>query len=169
LKIFSSFRKRFGKAIKLVLVGPSLNGKQQAFAKQEGLIDEIIRLSEISERLLRALYSTAVALVFPSLYEGFGWPPLEAQACGCPVVASPLGSLSEILEKGGILIDPKNHEEYAKTIHRLHEDIEFRDQEIRRGSSNANRFDATKTASEYLSLYKQVVSRKTYLSESQQS
>ena len=160
LGIFSSFRKRFGNTVKLVLVGPSLNEKQREFAKQEGFIDEIVQLAQVSEELLRALYSTALALIFPSLYEGFGWPPLEAQACGCPVIASPLGSLSEILEKGGILIDPENHEEYAETINRLREDIEFRDQEIKRGSTNATRFDAKKTVSEYLSVYKQAVARK---------
>ena len=120
-------------------------------------MDEIVRIDQVSTELLRALYSTAQALIFPSLYEGFGWPPLEAQSCGCPVVASPLGSLSEILEKGGILIDPENYGGYTEAINRLETDVGFRDQEIEKGFSNARRFDAKKTVAEYLTVYERVI------------
>ena len=108
--------------MKLVLVGPPLSDSQCVFAKKEGCHKDIIQVADITDDLLRALYSNALALVFPSLYEGFGWPPLEAQACGCPVVASPLGSLSEILENGGgwphvstlQRTDPPIHDRYRK-------------------------------------------------------
>ena len=160
LRIFSSFRKRFGKSVKLVLVGPPLNERQWSYAKQGGFAEDILVAHRADNELLQALYSLAIALIFPSLYEGFGWPPLEAQACGCPVVASPLGSLSEILEKGGVLIDPEDHAEYAETINRLNEDDEFRDQEIERGFSNAGRFDANKTVAEYILTYERVIESK---------
>lgn len=161
LQIFSSFRRKREGQTKLVLVGPPLSDNQCAFAKKEGFHKDIIQVADITDEELRALYSSALALVFPSLYEGFGWPPLEAQACGCPVVASPLGSLSEILEKGGILIDPKNKEGYAETINRLAGDREFRKVEIKHGHSNAERFDAKRTVSEYHSIYKKLIGRKS--------
>jgi len=161
LQIFSSFRKKSVGQMKLVLVGPPLSDNQCVFAKKEGFHKDIIQVADITDVLLRALYSRALAFVFPSLYEGFGWPPLEAQACGCPVVASPLGSLSEILEKGGILIDPKNKEEYAENINRLAGNREFREVAIKRGLSNAERFDSKKTVSEYLSIYKKLIERKS--------
>ena len=160
LRIYSTYRKRFSEGMKLVLVGPPLNERQRSLALKEGFIDEITWIDQASTELLRALYSTARALIFPSLYEGFGWPPLEAQSCGCPVVASPLGSLSEILENGGILIDPSDKERYASAINRLEKDIGFRDQEIEKGFSNAKRFDAKKTVAEYLSVYDHVIKRK---------
>ncbi len=157
LEIYSTHRKMFGAGMKLLLVGPPLNERQRSFASKEGFMDEIVRIDQVSTELLRALYSTAQALIFPSLYEGFGWPPLEAQSCGCPVVASPLGSLSEILEKGGILIDPENYGGYTEAINRLETDVGFRDQEIEKGFSNARRFDAKKTVAEYLTVYERVI------------
>lgn len=160
LDVFSLFRKRFGKPIQLVLVGPPLNKEQSSFAIREGFMDDVIVVESSSTEVLRALYSKALALVFPSLYEGFGWPPLEAQACGCPVIASPLGSLSEILADGGILEHPDNLEAYASTLLRLEDDTTFRKREIARGHENAKRFDARNTTNGYLETYQDILARR---------
>ena len=146
--------------MQLVLVGPPLNKEQSSFAIREGFIDDVIVVESSSTEVLRALYSNALALVFPSLYEGFGWPPLEAQACGCPVIASPLGSLSEILADGGILEHPDNLEAYASTLLRLEDDTTFRKREIARGHANAKRFDARNTTSGYLETYQDILARR---------
>ena len=65
---------------------------------------------------LRALYTAAQALLFPSLYEGFGWPLLEAQSCGCPVITSNRPPMTEVAGAGALLIDPESEQEAAQTI-----------------------------------------------------
>jgi len=160
LGVFSLFRKSFGQPVQLALVGPPLNKEHSSYAIREGFIDEVIVVESSSTEVLRALYSKAIALVFPSLYEGFGWPPLEAQACGCPVIASPLGSLSEILANGGIIEHPDNLEAYASTLSRLENDDVFRNQEITKGHKNAKRFDAQNTITAYLKTYEDILARR---------
>ncbi len=75
-------------APRLVMVGPPPGGMMPAVLKEAGLWENVTVLTGVSDETLRALYNMAAALVFPSIAEGFGWPILEAQACGCPVVTT---------------------------------------------------------------------------------
>lgn len=89
---------------------------------------------------LSALYRGAIALVFPSLYEGFGLPPVEAMACGIPVLTSNVCSLPEIVGDAGILIDPLDVDSIAEGIRRLVQDSEMRECLRRRGLARARHF-----------------------------
>lgn len=80
----------------LVFVGPELEQNLMELASRHGVADQVRTLQEVSHEELRALYARATALVFPSLQEGFGWPLIEAQACGCPVFTSNLPPMNEI-------------------------------------------------------------------------
>lgn len=80
------------------------------------ITERVIRVGHVLEKDLPALYSTADVFVFPSLIEGFGLPPLEAMACGTPVVASDGSSLPEVVGHAGLLVDPLNVNEWAETL-----------------------------------------------------
>jgi glycosyltransferase involved in cell wall biosynthesis len=97
--------------LKLVLVGPvpqteELTEKTEHWLKENP--KELIVLSDLSESGLLTLYERANALIFPSLIEGFGWPPLEARSLGCPVIASKTGAMDDILGSAASYVDPKS-------------------------------------------------------------
>jgi glycosyltransferase involved in cell wall biosynthesis len=87
----------------------------RAFCRERDLGDAIEFVSPSNEQM-RALYSGALAFLFPSLEEGFGWPVLEAQACGCPVITSDRPPMTEIAGRGAILINPENAAAAAQII-----------------------------------------------------
>ena len=89
---------------------------------------------------LPALYSAATALAFPSLYEGFGFPPAEAMACGTPVVASNVSSLPEVVGNAGLQVDPFDVDALAEALVRLTEDNDLRAELRKRGFEQASRF-----------------------------
>jgi glycosyltransferase involved in cell wall biosynthesis len=95
---------------------------------------------------LAALFRGAIALVFPSLYEGFGLPPVEAMACGVPVLTSNLCSLPEVVGDAGILIDPSDTEAIADGMRRLVEDSDLRQTLRQRGLLRASRYTWSRTA-----------------------
>src|SRR5277367_2456092 len=107
IQIFAALRKysQF-QNVKLVLAGKRLSSQMRQDCKASGFENEIIERLEISNEELRALYSGAIALLFPSREEGFGWPILEAQACGCPVITSNRPPMTEIAGEGAVFIDP---------------------------------------------------------------
>jgi glycosyltransferase involved in cell wall biosynthesis len=89
---------------------------------------------------LRALYSSCRAFIYPSLYEGFGLPPLEAMACGAPVIASRIAALQETLADAAALVDPLDVEALARSIIAVLEDGRHRDRLIERGHARAAEF-----------------------------
>lgn len=93
-----------------------------------------------------ALLSGALAFVFPSLYEGFGLPVLEAQACGCPVIASVTSSLPEVCGEAALLVDPRDAHAIADAMHRIRVEPALRDSLIERGFANVSRFSWTSCA-----------------------
>ena len=104
-----------------------------------------------------ALLSGALAFVFPSLYEGFGLPVLEAQACGCPVITSGTSSLSEVARDAALLVDPSDTSAIAKGMQRIATDPALRKSLIERGLANARRFSWTACAQTVLSVIEQFV------------
>jgi glycosyltransferase involved in cell wall biosynthesis len=108
IEAFAAVAREPGVTAKLVLVGKS---KGQAAAlerlvEQHGLRDRVVFTSFVPEDQLVLLYNRAALFIYPSLYEGFGLPPLEAMACGCPVVASNVTAMPEVLGDAALLVDP---------------------------------------------------------------
>ena len=101
---------------------------------------------------LPALYSLASVFVYPSLYEGFGYPPLEAMACGVPVITSNTSSLPEVVGDAGIMLDPRDDAALAASIQRVLEDRELRSTLGRKGLEQATRFRWQTTADQTLAI-----------------
>lgn len=122
-----------------------------------GLQNHVIFTGFIPDEDLPAVYNLADALVFPSLYEGFGIPVLEAMACGCPVITTKTGCTSEVAGDAAILVDPRNLSEISGAIQRVISDTPLRVQMVQKGFSQASRFSWEKTARQTLDLMEKLV------------
>jgi glycosyltransferase involved in cell wall biosynthesis len=107
---------------------------------------------------MEAVLRNCFAFVFPSLYEGFGLPPLEAMARGVPVVASRCASLPEVVGDGGLLFDPCEPQEFAEKISLLMDDQALREDLSARGRERSQRFSSLESARATLSLYEEILS-----------
>ena len=105
-------------------------------------------MGQISDDELPVLYSMAEMLVFPSLYEGFGLPPLEAMSCGCPTVVSKAASIPEVCGDASVYFDPEREEEMAEAIARVAMDAELKKKLIQHGLERVKLFSWEKTAYE---------------------
>jgi len=114
------------------------------------LQDRVRFLGYLPKEDLPFLYNLASVFVFPSLYEGFGLPPLEAIACGTPVIASRTSSLPEVVGRAGLLVNPKSVSEIKEALEEVLTDTVLRDKLIRLGLLQAKRFSWEKTAREIL-------------------
>ena len=124
--------------------------------KQGGLEERILFPGYVDEADLAALYSGALGYVFPSLYEGFGIPVLEAQACGVPVMTSNNSSLPEVAGDAALLVDPTDVDAIADAILRLATDDGLRASLVERGLENVKRFSWAKCARETLEVLESV-------------
>jgi len=104
-----------------------------------------------------ALYRRAAAFIFPSRYEGFGLPPLEAMACGAPVVGSDAASIPEVVGRAGVLLHPDDAEGMAGALIQLAIDEDFRSKLSRRALTQAAHFSWERTAQETLRAYRDVM------------
>jgi len=109
------------------------------------------------ERALIGLYNLATIFVYPSFYEGFGLPILDAQASGCPVITSNISSMPEVAGKGAILINPNNIIDIAKAMKKLIQNKGFRNELIKRGYKNMRNFSWTKCARETENIYEATI------------
>ncbi|MEW6094914.1 MAG: glycosyltransferase family 1 protein [bacterium] len=120
------------------------------------LQEDVIFTGYVPNEELPALYSGAEIFVFPSLYEGFGMPVIEAMACGTPVITSNITSLPEVVKDAGILIDPFNVEEITKAMSQLLTDTNLQTKLREKGLLRAKLFSWGKTARETLAVYKEL-------------
>jgi len=111
----------------------------------------------VNEDLLKQYVVHSDALVFPSLYEGFGLPPLEAMACGCPVVVSNIASLPEVCGNAAFYVDPYNMESVAEGIYRVLMDESLRQSLIQKGLERAKLFSWQRSAKEHLKIFEEVL------------
>lgn len=109
----------------------------------------------LSDDELAAFYHRACLFVYPSLVEGFGWPPLEAQSCGCPVISGSGGALAETLGDSAVLCDASEKEKFATEIHRILNDESLRRNLVAKGYQNVLRFDRKAMAERYFTFYTQ--------------
>jgi glycosyltransferase involved in cell wall biosynthesis len=110
-------------------------------------------LGFVPDKQLPDLYRAADIFVYPSLYEGFGMPPLEAMACGCPVIASPNGSLREVLGSAAAMIDPEDIHSITRELYVLGTDSSARNRFRAAGLAHARKFDWAVTAAQTLKVY----------------
>lgn len=139
--------------LKLVLAGGVWEKFKKELTDTIGDFDQskIEVLGYVKDEDLPNLYSNALMFIYPSLYEGFGLPVLEAMKCGCPVITSNVSSLPEVIGQAGIQINPKNDEELINAFEKMYYDRFFRKLCIERGLIRAKNFSWGKCASELLS------------------
>ncbi len=135
--------------LSLVLSGGKLSSPQQARLEQSDALEAVVDCGAVTTEVLSALYSTASVFLFPSWYEGFGWPPVEAQACGCPVVASNAGSLAEVLDDSAALFEPGDIEGMSEAVMGLIQNSQQSRALIEKGFKNAERFTFEQLQSDY--------------------
>lgn len=128
-------------------------------AKTLGIRDTelLICIPYIAEEDLPILYSGAEIFIFPSLYEGFGFPPLEAMACGCPVASSNTSSLPEVLGEAALFFDPGQIEEISCAIRRMLEDEDLRNRLRQKGLERARLFTPEKMTDRILDIFESVI------------
>lgn len=129
-----------------------------SLVKQYQLEEKVIFTGYITEEDKQSLLKGALAFVFPSLYEGFGLPPLEAMACGTPVIVSNRASLPEVVGNAGILIDPENQEQLAEAMEKILSDTDYRDELSQKGIAQAQKFSWKETARRLWEVYEKELS-----------
>ena len=147
------------KDLRLVIIGDTISqypGVRQAVIKSR--VEQVVRfLGFVPFETLRCFYASAAAFVFPSQYEGFGLPPLEAMACGTPVITSNVSSLPEVVGDAAVQVKPDNVFDIARGIRDVLLDEGLRTELIRRGYEQAGRFSWERTARQVLEIYKEAV------------
>jgi glycosyltransferase involved in cell wall biosynthesis len=128
--------------LRLVLIGDDVSryGSLRRTVEAAGVRQDVRFFGFVPHRTLAALYRLASVFAFPSLYEGFGLPPLEAMACGTPVVTSRISSLPEVVGDGALLVDPYRVEDIAQGIARVLDDADLRARLVRSGLARAGTF-----------------------------
>ena len=144
--------------LKLIIIGDDLSGNPdlRRTVVRSGVQNDVRFLGFIPIDVLRIFYDLAKIFVFPSLYEGFGLPPLEAMAHGTPVVTSNVSSLPEVVGEAAVLVNPENVFEIRRALHRVLTDKALRDRMKERGYQQAARFSWEKSVRRILEVYRQV-------------
>ena len=142
--------------IKLCVVGSSFNSTEAKRITELGLTKRIEHYGCVSDRHLAKLYRCSVAFVYPSLYEGFGIPPLEAMSCGTAVIASNCSSIPEVVGDAGILFNPTSNDLADILLYLLDNPLE-RDRLVAKGCHRAKAFSWDKTVAQTTEVYRSVV------------
>ncbi len=136
-----------GPGIRLIFSGNS-DSETAGLAGRLGLGGRVVFFGPVTDAALPRLYRGATALVFPSLSEGFGLPPLEAMACGTPVITSNVSSLPEVVGDAGLMVDPFDVEALAKAMRRVLAEEELRAGMSARGIERARLFSWDRTTAQ---------------------
>jgi len=160
VKAYASLKARLStdELPRLVLVGKRawLYDETLRALEETGLSDLVILTGYVPQSDLPALYSGALCFVYPSYFEGFGLPPLEAMKCGVPVIVGDTTSLPEVVGNAALRVDPYDVEAIAAGIERLIKDSVLRNQLSVKGLARAELFDWQETARQTLKVYEQV-------------
>jgi glycosyltransferase involved in cell wall biosynthesis len=160
LKAFAELRRR-GVEHKLVVAGQRAwkYGDDFRLAEELGLKGDVIFTGYVSPEEMPALYAAADLFVFPSLYEGFGLPVLEAMACGVPVVASNVSSIPEVAGDAALLVGPRDAAALCDAMERILKDSDLRATLRHRGLERAATFSWERAARETLAVYEEAVKK----------
>jgi glycosyltransferase involved in cell wall biosynthesis len=144
--------------LKLIIIGDDLSGNPdlRRTVVRSGVQNDVRFLGFVPIEVLRIFYDAAKIFVFPSLYEGFGLPPLEAMAHGTPVVTSNVSSLPEVVGNAAVLVNPENVFEIMRALHRVLLDQGLRERMKERSYVQAGKFSWEKSVRRILEVYRQV-------------
>ena len=157
LRAHHILKTRYGTDHALVLTGRRMWGSEEdREIGRLGLDDDVKNLGHIEHDDLPLLYAGASVFLFPSHYEGFGLPPLEAMACGTPVVTSDVTSLPEIVGDAATCVPPDDHDGLARAVHELLSDSSLHATRRAKGLVRASEFSWSRTARETLRVYREV-------------
>ena len=162
-RLFEAFARVKGefpelRLVKMGAVGRSEEYRRNVMRKLDslGITGDVIFVDSASGLDLAHYYSSASLLAYPSLYEGFGLPLLEAMACGCPVVTSNTSSMPEVAGEAGIMVDPYDIDALTKAIKQVLTDDTLRDNMVMKGLEQARMFSWEKTVEQTLEVYNKV-------------
>lgn len=165
IEAFSRLADLYKEGYRLVLGGavPDVDSpffpNPSRMVRESGLPGDAVQfIGEVAEEDKPALYSSAAVFAFPSVYEGFGLPVLEAMACGTPVICSNTSSLPEVVGDAGLALDPQNVERWADSLQRVISDSRRREAMRAAGIQQASKFTWDRTARETLQVYERLVS-----------
>ena len=153
LRIFKRVSQRFD--CDLVFAGDPLSPELKQLKSEISLNGNVLEVPHPSDATLEALYSSAFALLYPTKFEGFGWPAIEAQLCGCPVVSSQSTSIPEVVGDAALLRAPDDEEGFATDVLTL-TDENLRQRLIARGFQNVKRFTSERMVNDYLEIYQKL-------------
>lgn len=153
---FAQLKKLHDSERKLVVVGKH-GWKESGYERkisELGIADDVILTGYVPYAELPAFYSAADLFVYPSLYEGFGLPPLEAMACGTPVITGSQSSLPEVVGEAGVMVDPYDPHNFADAMANVLSAEKLRDEMSARGLKQARKFSWDKMARETMEIYR---------------
>ncbi|HEX7893150.1 MAG TPA: glycosyltransferase family 1 protein, partial [Terriglobales bacterium] len=159
ISAFEQFRARGHSPWQLVLAGSDWHGAESIHTAIERSPQRrhIRSLGFLPDEDLPELYRAADGFIYPSLYEGFGLPPIEAMACGCPVISSTRGSLAEVIGNAALTLDAENVTDIAEKMIALATGAASSEALRSAGLAQAEKFNWTRTASETLRVYEQAI------------
>ena len=165
IEAFSALKCELGRDqaypdLKLIIIGDDLSGNPdlRRTVVRSGVQNDVRFLGFIPIEVLRTFYDEAKIFVFPSLYEGFGLPPLEAMAHGTPVVTSNVSSLPEVVGSAAVLVNPENVFEIMRALHRVLVDPVLRERMKERGYQQVAKFSWDASVRHILDVYRQIAS-----------
>ncbi len=161
IEAFGEFKKATGSPALLALGGGDWHGAEviRAAAAASPWAQDIRFLGFVADADLPRLYRACRAMVYPSLFEGFGLPPVEAMACGTPVISSTRGALEEVVGEAALTIDPENVPQMTRALALLDGDDAECARWTARGLRNAARFDWATTAQSVTGVYREAIAR----------
>ena len=164
IKAFKELRERGLRDYKLVVAGDKRCNIKELLdeVKSNNLEQEILFPGTVRDKDLPLLYNCAKIFVYPSLCEGFGWHPVEAMACGIPVITSKISSLSEIVGNAGIMVNPTDVSSLCDSMYDLLQDKELWHRMRHMGLERSKLFSWEKTAKETLAVYDEVLLKQGY-------
>lgn len=161
-RLLSAFAKLAAsrREVKLCLVGAPFTDSEKKYLNDLGIADRVAQIDYTSDNHLAKLYRCSIALVYPSLYEGFGIPPLEAMACGAPVIAANSASLPEVVGDAGVLFDPFSENELLEAMFEMLDNESTRKRFIEKGRKRSRAFSWQKTVDATVDIYRSLQASK---------
>jgi len=157
LRALARLRQEMPALCRLLKVGQPLTADQRALAESLGLAEAVREWADVNQERLLAAYQLADVLCFPSYYEGFGLPLIEAMACGLPVVTSNVSAPPEVVGDAALTVPPGDPEAIAEALHRVLTEDSLREELRQRGWARAGQFTWERTAQETWRVYRRVL------------
>ena len=155
IKVFSILKKKYGKSIKLVRLSAD-NDEWRRLVVEHSVEEDVINIDYLAPDQMPLIYSAVDCLLFPSLYEGFGWPPIEAMACGTPVVCSNVASLPESVGDAALYCEPEDVDGLVQATESVLTDESLRKGMVDKGFVHIKRFDWTENAKQVMDIYQSI-------------